>query len=597
MAAKKVILKANNLSEYFYLNKHDTLKAVDQVSFDVYEGETLGIVGESGCGKTTLGRSLLQLYKPTAGEVIYYGKKVYEMCPKYYFDTITNLPKVKAHIVALEQKLASLKEKFARDSKNPVNINARRKAAEKADAYLIKSKKIQEDTWEKYQVWIECDSFFVIKRIPKASIDIERQEAQIEVLEQELKNYEPDAAGHLPERFYKQSNYLEKLKEDTEKKIKLVRDHVVDNHVDLNFKLLYAVCKEKVVALKLEKKARKIDDYINYTHFKNKIKKLEAKIEKTKDLVAASVGSLLLASDLAKASSLLVEFVKNPNADNIKKEIEALKKTIPDSAEAKRYEALYEEGINLVRLTNKELNSLRKDLQFIFQDPYSSLDPRMTVREIIREGMQNHNLYANKKADQTAEVMKLLEVVGLNKDHADRFPHEFSGGQRQRVGIARALALNPKIIVCDEPTSALDVSIQAQVVNLLKRLQKEKALTYIFIAHNISLVKYISDRIIVMYLGKIVEIAPADEIFANYVHPYTEALMSAIPIPDPIVENTRQKIKLEGEIPSPINTSDSGCMFRKRCPYATEACATKKMNLKEIKPGHYAVCDLARHGK
>ncbi len=597
MNDKKVILKAQNLSEYFYLNKKDTLKAVDQVSFEVYEGETLGIVGESGCGKTTLGRALLQLYHPTSGNAIYYGKKVTEMCPHYYYDTISNLPKAKAKLTNLEKRLAKLVEDFENEKKNPSSINFRRKAAEKADLCLIKAKKIQDDTWNKYQVWIECDSIHTVKKIPRASIDIERQEAQIEVIEQELKNFEPDELGHLPEKYYKMSNNLEKLKEDTEKKIRIVRDNVVDNNINLTFKLLYAVCKEKVNALKLEKEAKNIDDYINFTKYKKKIRAVKRKIEDLKNEIAESVGSLFLAPDLALVSSLLVKLLKNPNDLETKKELDSIKEAIPNNKQKERYDSLYEEGINLCRLTNKELNYLRKDLQFIFQDPYSSLDPRMTVREIIREGMKNHKLYNNSKEEQTKAVMKLLEVVGLNKDHADRFPHEFSGGQRQRVGIARALALNPKIIVCDEPTSALDVSIQAQVVNLLKKLQEKNALTYIFIAHNISLVKYISDRIIVMYLGKIVEIAPSDEIFSNFVHPYTEALMSAIPIPDPIVENTREKIKLEGEIPSPINTSEIGCMFRKRCPYCTEECETKRMVLKEIKEGHFAVCDRAYHGK
>lgn len=242
------------------------------------------------------------------------------------------------------------------------------------------------------------------------------------------------------------------------------------------------------------------------------------------------------------------------------------------------------------QLNPKEKFDFHKKMQMIFQDPYASLNPRSTVREIIAEPMEVHNLYPDKK-EQTEKVMELLEEVGLSRDHANRYPHEFSGGQRQRIGIARALALNPSFVVADEPISALDVSVQAQVVNLLKKLQQEKQLTYLFIAHDLSMVKHISDRIGVMYLGNLVELTSSDQLYKEPLHPYTQALLSSIPIPDPDIEEKRERIVLEGELPSPINPP-SGCVFHTRCPHATEICKQKVPRWQEVEPKHYVACHL-----
>ncbi|MDQ0217365.1 ATP-binding cassette domain-containing protein [Peribacillus cavernae] len=247
-------------------------------------------------------------------------------------------------------------------------------------------------------------------------------------------------------------------------------------------------------------------------------------------------------------------------------------------------------GLNVHEMNPKEKFDYHRSMQMIFQDPYASLNPRSTVREIISEPMEVHRLYPNKQ-ERLERVYQLLEDVGLNRDHANRYPHEFSGGQRQRIGIARALALNPDFIIADEPISALDVSVQAQVVNLLKRLQKEKGLTYLFIAHDLSMVKQISDRIAVMYLGHIVELTASKSLYKNPLHPYTQALLSAIPIPDPDVEDRRERIILKGELPSPINPP-SGCVFRTRCPYAMEACAIYKPKWQEVEESHFVACHL-----
>ncbi len=245
------------------------------------------------------------------------------------------------------------------------------------------------------------------------------------------------------------------------------------------------------------------------------------------------------------------------------------------------------EGKNVFSLGKEEMRKLRREMQIIFQDPYASLNPRMTVGDIIGEPLEIHGVATG--AAKEARVRELLDVVGLSPYHIRRYPHEFSGGQRQRIGIARALALNPKLIICDEPVSALDVSIQSQIINLLEDLQSEFGLTYLFIAHNLSVIKHISDRIGVMYLGKIVEMADEPELFANPQHPYTEALLSAVPVADPTIK--RQRIVLEGDVPSPVNPP-SGCPFHTRCWLAQDKCKTDVPELKEVKPGHWVSCHL-----
>ena len=246
------------------------------------------------------------------------------------------------------------------------------------------------------------------------------------------------------------------------------------------------------------------------------------------------------------------------------------------------------EGHDLARMSDAELRPLRRRMQVIFQDPYSSLNPRMTVGQIIGEPLKVHGIIPDRqrRADRVAE---LLSIVGLLPAHADRYPHELSGGQRQRVGVARALAMEPSLIICDEPVSALDVSIQAQIINLLEELQERFGLTYLFVAHDLSVVRHISDRVAVMYLGKIMEVADRKALYDDPLHPYTKALLLAVPIPDPVVEARRQHLVLGGEVPSPLNPP-AGCVFHPRCPIAIEECKRAVPELREVKPGHWAAC-------
>jgi oligopeptide transport system ATP-binding protein len=249
------------------------------------------------------------------------------------------------------------------------------------------------------------------------------------------------------------------------------------------------------------------------------------------------------------------------------------------------------DGVDLVKLKGEDLRHMRRKMQMIFQDPYASLNPRMTVGEIVGEPLIIHKIASQKEVEE--HVNNLLELVGLNPSFAARYPHEFSGGQRQRIGVARALALQPALIICDEPISALDVSIQAQVVNLLEDLQKQFNLTYVFIAHDLSMVRHISKRVAVMYLGVLVEMTSRDNLYANPMHPYTQALLSAGPIPDPVADEKRQRTILVGDVPTPVNPP-SGCRFRTRCPIAVPMCAESRPEFRELRPDHFVACFLAK---
>ena len=247
------------------------------------------------------------------------------------------------------------------------------------------------------------------------------------------------------------------------------------------------------------------------------------------------------------------------------------------------------EGQDLVKIKGEDLRKMRRRMQMIFQDPYASLNPRMTVGSIVAEPLEVHNI--GSKAERVERVRELLKVVGLNPYFINRYPHEFSGGQRQRIGVARALAVNPAFIVCDEPISALDVSIQAQVINLLEDLQEQFGLTYLFIAHDLSVVRHISNRIAVMYLGKIMELADRDELYRNPLHPYSQALLSAVPIPDPVIEEKRQRVILEGDVPSPVNPP-KGCNFSTRCPKVLDICKEQEPEFRDYGSGHWVACWL-----
>lgn len=463
---RKVLLCIRDLKQYFPVKKQyfkeeqKYVRANDGISLDIYEGETLGLVGESGCGKSTFGRTLLQLYKQTAGKTIYFGTSRDSLAPKYVEDTLKNLENVKRKWTEEKQ-----------DKNSPLFLDL---------AQLI-------------------GGFLAAPDLHPVS----------EIL---LKEY------------------------GINKTLRLLKEE--ENNLRIS--------------------GQKIKKGGGSPSVSHKRKAKEREIDKQREALQVCRSS-----------------------------IEEMRNSYEKEKTFQEYEQYRNDGIDLAKLTYDEIRRLRRELQLIFQDPYSSLNPKMTVGQIISEGLTTHHIF--KRGDKCIQdyVMETMEKCGLSSYMIHRYPHQFSGGQRQRIGIARSLALKPKFVVCDEAVSALDVSIQSQIINLLLDLKEEEHLTYLFISHDLSVVKYISDRVGVMYLGNLVELAETGELFSSPLHPYTEALLSAIPTTE--VTRSKKPILLEGDIPSPISPP-SGCKFHTRCPYCTQVCKEETPEFKEHAPGHFTAC-------
>ena len=498
---QKPLLRISNLKQYFPLKQNGLyVKANDGITPDILEGETLGLVGESGCGKSTFGRTLLQLYKQTDGRSMYYGRSLDEIAPKYVGKTIKDLDKNKKRLHELEQKRDALEKEY----------------------------EALPDGKAKYQ--------------KRNELDAARKQAN--------------------DAFLDMTNILGGfiLAEDTKPVVE------VFSHM---YKLSGKQCKEEqnLAEAELNLADAEFDlkkDQSSHSA-QNKVQKAKAKVDEVR---------------------ARIEEVKKELADSRAK-IDEMRKAYAGDEEFARLETFRDDGIDLARLTYNEVRLLRSDLQMIFQDPYSSLNPRMTVGQIISEGLFAHNYFKKNDERMQEYILKVMDDAGLQPYFVHRYPHQFSGGQRQRIGIARSLAVQPRFVVCDEAVSALDVSIQSQILNLLQDLKEQQHLTYLFITHDMSVVKYISDRIGVMYLGNIVELAGSQEIFEHPLHPYTEALMNAIPTTD--VESGKAMEILEGDIPSPVNPP-SGCKFHTRCKYCTEICKHQIPEWVEASPNHFVAC-------
>lgn len=501
---KKVLIKAIQLKQYFPVGKNRYCKANDGITLDIYEGETFGLVGESGCGKSTFGRTLIQLNKQTSGKAMYYGRTLEEVAPRYVGDTLKRYPKYLKEYEKLQKKLEEAQKAYA-------------EMPETAEGRLSKLNEINMMTAElegKYHDLINVLGGFVTVQDNAQAIALLREEYEI-------------------------------------------------------CRKIHALHEKMQIA-----EARLLDAQFEVEE--------GASEQKKKEKLQASARKAQRAVDrLAEEKSLLEGELQKK-----KEEIEQLKKAYAQDEAFQKEEARKDRGIDLARLEYNEMRLFRSDVQMIFQDPYSSLNPRMTVGNIIGAGMKTHHLFLKENQRMQKEVLRIMDQCGLQSYFLHRFPHQFSGGQRQRIGIARSLAVRPRFVVCDEAVSALDVSIQSQIINLLQDLKEQSNLTYLFITHDLSVVKYISDRIGVMYLGNMVEVAPSQELFDHPMHPYTKALIAAIPT----VESRDKELQiLEGDIPSPVNPP-AGCKFHTRCSYCTEICRHVVPAWEKVSEGHYAAC-------
>lgn len=505
---KKVLLRISHLKQYFPLRKslgkeQLYVKANDDISVNIYEGETLGLVGESGCGKSTFGRVLLQLYHQTDGKTMYYGRTLDSLAPNYVKATLKNLEKRRAIYREKEKvknTLVSGYETLGEKAKRAKKGERDKAVTEAYDAYLDIAQLI--------------GGFIISENLSEVSkVFLEKYQAAADITKLEVKR----------------NKYV----------------------IALNMLTGKATDKKKK-GQSTASVARRIEA------IEKKVAEIETKLTATKQLL-----------------------------DKAKDKIAIMRKVYEGNADFAANEEFYDDGIDLAKLKYHEMRRLRKDLQLIFQDPYSSLNPRMTVGQIIGEGLVAHKFFKKNDDKMQDYVMKVMEDCGLAPYMIHRYPHQFSGGQRQRIGIARSLAMKPKFVVCDEAVSALDVSIQSQVINLLEDLKQVENLTYLFISHDLSVVKYISDRIGVMYLGNIVELAEAEDIFKEPLHPYTDALLLAIPTTD--VAGRGEIVPLEGDIPSPVKPP-SGCKFHTRCKLCTDICKEVIPDFVELRPGHFVAC-------
>lgn len=563
---KKVLIKARKLKKYFPIAKGVKLKAVEDVSFQIYEGEKFGVVGESGCGKSTLGRTILQLYPQTSGSCVYFGKSIQELDPKYIKYEIEHLKEYQDRASAFYQKSLTYDSKVTElysqrsqlDSDGNASDAKRYDAISKEIAKLeFKSKELKKNASRQLREGSRTvGSLILCRDIDKVASLFLKALAEIKSAHDVLMKY----------------NDIKNKYDENE--VIIAQKTMIPKMIDI-----------------LENKERNEDEVYQLADLIAQRKKIESI-----DIESLKRENEKLAPELSKLKSRIEDHRQKELA--YKKEafkyrdqdILDITERCADEVYRRKLDENYETGINLSKLTKKEMRIVRRDMQMIFQDPAASLDPRQSIGKAIEEVFKiNTDMSAKVRKEKT---MQLLVKVGLKREHYYSYPHSLSGGQKQRVGIARAIALDPSFIVLDEAVSALDVSVQAQILKLLNELSEEKHLTYFFITHDLGVVKHFADRIMVMYLGSVCELAPSKELFAHHFHPYTESLLDSVPrLTLKKDREAKDETVLEGEVPSAMNPP-SGCPFHTRCKKCMDICKIKRPKYQEVRPGHFVACHL-----
>ena len=600
MNKKEPLIEIRKLKKFFPLKKKNifqrkqfNVRANEDVSFTIYKGETFGLVGESGCGKSTLGRTILQLYKPTSGSALYYGIPLHEFNPQYVLKEIDKLVKYQSDAknsydksLLVDQKVEALKQELKTfESSNSLTDEKNKKTYESLKNKLVrleeKSKELKKEASRQLREGSRTAGEFILEKDLPTISKLMRED---ELNSRELYKTKKEAHLARKELDRAKSDILKVEAEVADLKIK-ANNALKDNHINisLNDQNLIDIVGQKVNGEEFKKIKELLQKYNSETaklnKLQNKVKALPQEIKCIEQEVDA----------LNKKS---VEIKKQLDSYK-RKEVLPITERCLDPDYQDKMEKNREYAINLEKLNKHEIRGLRQRMQMIFQDPYSSLDPRMTVGQAISEAVVEHGLFPKGSKELEEYVVNIMAKCGLDHYMIHRYPHQFSGGQRQRIVIARALALQPEFVVCDESVSALDVSIQSQILNLLQDLKEDSELTYLFISHDLSVIKHVSDRIGVMYLGDLVELSASDELYENPLHPYSKSLISAIPT---TTQDKKERIILKGDIPSNINPP-SGCKFRTRCPIAREICAQKKPELREVSPGHQVACHFYEETK
>ena len=566
MSERKVLIKARKLKKYFDVAKNTKLKAVEDATFMIYEGEKFGVVGESGCGKSTLGRLILQLHSQTSGSCVYFGKSIQEINPRYLQKEIGKLKDYQTKAKELYQKSLKYDQKVK-------DLNAKRDeldieiSANDARLYDKLSKEIDK-------------ARYTSKEYKKNASRSLREGSRIVgslILSGDL--------DKVTELFFKAEDEI-KMAHDLLIKCNALRDRCHEIELKLHES---ETIDDKIKALEAKKDKSDIEKFQldDYLKIKKSINNL--------DVDALISESQKLSGEIDALEKEILKHRENEMAYRKEafsyrdKNVLDITERCQDETYRRKLDANYETGINLSKLTRSEMRSIRKDMQMIFQDPAASLDPREAVGKAIEETFKINTKMPHKVRKE--KTMQLLEKVGLKREHYYSYPHSLSGGQKQRVGIARAIALDPSFIVLDEAVSALDVSVQAQILELLDELIKEKHMTYFFITHDLGVVKHFCDRIMVMYLGNVCELAPAKELFKKRLHPYTESLLESVPRLTLLKDRKGQEKVLEGEVPSAIHPP-KGCPFHTRCQKCMDICRQKRPKYIEAEKDHFVACHL-----